>query len=208
MILNCLPDGMFDSNCYILGKNGEGVIIDAGVDAEQVFKAVEKMGLKIKYIILTHGHIDHICSVDELREKLNAKVMIHESDANALLEPVLNGSAIFHHKKLAFKSADVLLKDTDLLEVGGLKLEIIHTPGHSPGCICIKVDKFLFTGDTLFKGAIGRTDFENASTKDIINSIKNKLITLGNDMVIYPGHGEPSTIGLEKAHNPFVRRME
>lgn len=204
MVLECLPIGMFGSNCFIIGQNGEGAVIDAGVDSEAVCRTAETKGLKIKYIILTHGHIDHIFMVDELREKTGAQVLIHEGDAGAFADAARSGAYMVgatHN----FGDADRFVKDGDVLEVGGLKLEIIHTPGHTPGGICIKVENNLFTGDTLFMMSIGRTDMEGGSFEVLMDSIMNRLMLLDESLKVYPGHGDPTSIGAEKKHNPFVK---
>lgn len=203
MLLRYLPTGMLQSNCYIAGNNGEGIVIDPGSRASDIIRLAEEMKLDIKYILLTHAHIDHICSVDEIRDKLDAKVMIHAADAPALSNGMLNGSVMFADSR-TFKEADTLLKDGDSFDVGGMKIDIIHTPGHTPGGICIKIEENIFTGDTLFRMSVGRTDLGNGNHKDLINSIKNKLMVLDNDSVVYPGHGESSTIGFEKKNNPFI----
>lgn len=197
MIIKCLPIGMFGSNCYILGEDGEGIVIDAGVESMYVLKAIEESNLKIKYIVLTHGHIDHICHVDDLREKTGAKVMINKLDAACLTDFYLNGSALFADAEV-FKAADGYVEDGDILEAGNLKFQIIHTPGHNPGCICIKTYDSVFTGDTLFKRAVGRTDLPGGDFKSLADSIKNKLFRLPDETKVYPGHGDSTTIGLEK----------
>ncbi|MCX7921928.1 MAG: MBL fold metallo-hydrolase [Clostridia bacterium] len=203
MILEYLTTGMFSSNCYVVGDNGEGVIIDPGANYTEILELVEKSGLKIKYIILTHGHIDHICSVDELRSKIDAKVIMHQDDSEFLTNSLFNG-AFMMGRNNAFNPADEFVKDKDVLSVGGLIFEIIHTPGHTPGCICIKVGNTLFTGDTLFKTSIGRTDLAKGDYGAIIDSIKTKLMNLDNEVIVYPGHGDSTTIGFEKRHNPFI----
>lgn len=197
MILECLPNGMFESNCYVLGVNGEGAIIDAGVDVTQVRKIVDDNKLKVKYIILTHGHIDHICELDELRSAVGGSVAIHEDETEFLTNPVFNCSFVFGSNRI-FKPADITLKDGDVLTLGDTKLEIIHTPGHSPGGMCIKVGGIVFTGDTLFRHSIGRTDLPGGNKHNIITSIKNKLFVLPDETLVYPGHNDASTIGLEK----------
>lgn len=203
MFLKRIPTGMFGSNCYILGDDGEGAVIDPGVDTGEIMRVVDEAGLAVKYIILTHAHIDHICSVDELRDRTGAKVLVHEADAPSLPDSRLNGSAMFSSRR-AFREADVLLKDGDSVNLGGLKLQIIHTPGHTPGGICIKVENIVFTGDTLFRMSIGRTDLGNGDHDTLIRSITGKLFNLEDDTVVYPGHGPSSTIGYEKMRNPFV----
>lgn len=203
MILKRLPTGMLASNCYILGDKNEGIIIDPGANRGDILEMVKRTGFKIKYIILTHSHIDHIISVDEIRYKLNAKVLIHEAEGEFLSDPMKNGSVLFGVRE-TFSPADVLLKDGDVVNLEGLKLKIIHTPGHTPGGICIKVDDNLFTGDTLFNMSIGRTDLGDGDYDDLINSIKNKIMVLNDKIVVYPGHGTATTIGYERKHNPFI----
>jgi glyoxylase-like metal-dependent hydrolase (beta-lactamase superfamily II) len=195
---------MLSSNCYIVGQNGEGVIIDIGISIEKVCDVVNKHGLSIKYIFLTHAHFDHICSVDEARERLNAKVIVHEKDAGALSDRLLNGSLLFGHP-VSFKSADIQVKGGEKFEIGGLVFEIIHTPGHSPGGMSIKVNEMVFTGDTLFKYSIGRTDLGNGNLGELLDSIKNRLLVLDDNCIVYPGHGASSTIGFERERNPFLR---
>ena len=204
MQLRFLSTGMFESNCYVVGNNGEGIIIDPGSKASSIINLVEEMKLDIKYILLTHAHIDHMCSLDEVRSSLGAKVMVHEADAPALTDEILNGSALFAIGR-TFKETDILLEDQYNFEVGGMKFNIIHTPGHSPGCICIKTGNALFTGDTLFRMSVGRTDLGKGSHRDLMDSIKNKLMVLDDNVIVYPGHGESSTIGFERENNPYIR---
>lgn len=202
MIFKRLATGMLSSNCYIIGDNGEGAIIDPGVGADEIVEAVEKLGIKIKYIILTHAHIDHIMSMDKVRESLGAKVLVHEKDAPSLSNEWFNGSYLFGANE-KFGDADIFLKDGDTLDAGGLQLEIIHTPGHTPGGISIKVGNSIFTGDTLFRMSIGRTDLGNGDQEDLMDSLRNKLMKLEDDIVVYPGHGMPTTIGYERQNNPL-----
>lgn len=203
MIIKRLPTGMLASNCYIVGDNGEGIIIDPGADSEEILDSVRETGLKVKYIMLTHPHIDHILSVDKIREILNVKVLIHEDDANALASSWHNGSKLFGLEN-TFNDADILLKDGDVIEAGGLKFEIMHTPGHTPGGICIKVGNNIFTGDTLFRMSIGRTDLGTGDHDDIMDSLVNKLMKLEDDIVVHPGHGTTTTIGYERKFNPYI----
>lgn len=204
MFFKCIPTGMFDSNSYIIGDNGEGVLIDCGVASNEILKEINDSLLKIKYIILTHGHIDHICSCSEVRNVTNAKLIIHESEKDAFANPLYNLSFLIG-KSFGTCEVDKTVQDGDVIEVGGLRYEIIHTPGHSPGSICLKVDNKLFTGDTLFKSGIGRTDLNGGNSREIEGSIKNKLYVLNDDVEVYPGHGMSSTIGYEKKYNQFVR---
>ncbi len=203
MILKRLPTGMLASNCYIMGNDNEGVIIDPGANSEDILEMVRQTGLNIKYIILTHAHVDHIVSVDEIRYKLKAKVLIHQDDGESLSNPLHNGSNCFGIKK-TFDPADILLKDKDIINLEDLRLEVIHTPGHTPGGICIKAKDNLFTGDTLFRMSIGRTDLGDGDNDDLMNSIRNELMTLDDKTVVYPGHGTATTIGYERKYNPFI----
>lgn len=204
MILKVLPTGMFGSNSYLIGDNGEGVVIDAGVDADEIIDEASKAGLKIKYIVLTHGHVDHIQSTGLLREKTGAQVLIHEAEGNYLTDPMLNAS-YFMGMSLNSGSADRLLNHGDIIEAGGLNFEVIHTPGHTPGGICIKVNNLVFSGDTLFRASIGRTDLPGGNHEELINSIKSRLLTFDEAIIVYPGHGSSTTIGYEKRSNPFLK---
>lgn len=150
--------------------------------------------------------MDHIAALKEVKNATNAKIAIHEHDANMLLSPQDNLS-IYTGEDLALPPADIKLKGREKFQVGSLVFEIIHTPGHTPGGVSIKVGSMLFTGDTLFAGSIGRTDLSGGSYKEIINSIKEKLLPLGDDIVILPGHGKRSTLGSEKNTNPFLKSL-
>lgn len=204
MVFKQLSKGMFSSNCYIIGDNGEGVVIDPGNDCGEILKAAESLGLSIKYIIATHSHIDHIVSLNDLRVKTGAKVLMHRSDTRHLSDAFLNGSLLYG-MNLSFDPPDEFVEDGSVMQVGGLQLEIIHTPGHSPGGICIKTGNYLFTGDTLFKRSIGRTDLMYGNAQQLLNSIHQKLMKLPEDMVVYPGHGASTTIGEERRKNPWLQ---
>ena len=202
MIIECLPIGLLGSNCYIVGHNNEGVIIDPGVETDSVMNLVEERGLKIKYIVLTHGHIDHICYVDELRKRTGAKVIIHESDADKLLNPIQNCSLFILGYGKTFNAADVLVKDGDRFDAGGLDFEVIHTPGHTSGGICIKLQDNIFTGDTLFRMGRGRTDLGDGSEDALMTSIA-RLLKYDDSVTAYPGHNGKTTIGYEKISNLY-----
>ena len=205
MILESLVVGPIQANCYILGceKTLQGAIIDPGGEGEKILQEVNRKGLAIRYIINTHGHPDHISANNFLKQKLSAQLCIHEKDVSFLTDPDLNLSAMF---LTPFQSvpADRELKDGEKIKVGNLCLEIIHTPGHTPGSICILLDKKLFTGDTLFAGSVGRTDLPGGDTQLLCNSIQKRILPLPNDLDIYPGHGPSSKIGIEKEGNPFL----
>lgn len=210
MNIECIPDGLVQSNVYIIwGSGNEAVVIDCGCKPETILAVLNKKSLCVKHVILTHGHFDHIYYVDALREKTNATVYIHEQDARCLSDPQYSGLALFRAENdISFNPADYLLHDGDVLECGDLKLRIIHTPGHTTGGVCVHAENALFTGDTLFKSSIGRTDFPGGSMADLLKSIQYKLFTLPEETIVYPGHGVPTTIGYEKMNNPFLRGQE
>lgn len=206
MFLECLPVGPLASNCYIIAdkKSKKAAIIDPGGDSNKILDVITKEQLTVEFIFLTHGHSDHIAALKEVKNATNAKIAIHEEDAPMLLSSQGNLS-VYIGFGFTQPSADIKLKGNEKFQIGGLTLEILHTPGHTPGGICIKVNNMVFTGDTLFAGSIGRTDFPGGSYDELISSIKEKLMPLGDDMSVLPGHGEPSTIGAEKKMNPFLK---
>ncbi len=206
MIFEALEVGIYGANCYIAGseESGEAAIIDPGADFNKIDSKLNELGLKPKMIILTHYHGDHIGAVKDFVDKYGLKVYIHKEDAEALKDPAMNFTKSMFGKGLSLK-ADVELLDGDEISLSELKFEIIHTPGHTRGGICIKVGNIMMTGDTLFNSSIGRTDFPGGSYEEIINSIKEKIFKYDDDTVIYPGHMSPTTIGKEKQFNPFVK---
>jgi hydroxyacylglutathione hydrolase len=206
MFLECLPVGPLASNCYIIAdeKSKKAAIIDTGGDSNKILDVITREQLIVEYIFLTHGHSDHIAALKEVKNATDAKIAIHEEDAPMLLSPQGNLS-IFMGAGFIQPSADIELQGNEEFHVGNLTLKIIHTPGHTPGGICIKVNNMVFTGDTLFAGSIGRTDFPGGSYGELISSIKEKLLPLGYDISVLPGHGESSTIGAEKKMNPFLK---
>ncbi|MDF2674974.1 MAG: fold metallo-hydrolase [Clostridiales bacterium] len=204
MIFQVYPAGVFQANCYIVGDENTrlGAIIDPGGDPEGILIQCGHMGLDIKYIILTHGHGDHIGGVYEIKGATGAKILMNKKDeyllkgGNKALMPILRNIKLFE--------IDEYIEDGDTIELGEIKLSIIETPGHTPGGIAIKIDDILISGDTLFKGSIGRTDFEFGSFEEIIRSIKTKLLVLEDEINVFPGHGPSTTIGYEKKYNPFI----
>ncbi len=207
MIFRGLSLGMMDSNCYIIGceETKEGAIVDPGADAIRILQKVDELGLKVVAIILTHGHIDHIGALSDVREATGAPAMIHADDAGQLTDAGKNLSA-YVGSRVSTKAADRLLQDNDKIEVGKITLEVIHTPGHTRGGISIKcAPDVLITGDTLFAGSIGRSDFPGGNHAQLISSIKTRLLIFPDETRVYPGHGPSSTIGEEKKFNPFLR---
>ena len=201
-----IPTGMYAANCYIIYSEitGDGSVVDPGGDIEIILGKIEENNLSIKYIVLTHGHGDHLGGAKKLKEKLNVPVLVHEEDEELVKDANKNLSIIMDFGPVDF-NPDILLKDGDAIEFGDLKAKVIHTPGHTRGGICLKINNHLFTGDTLFKGSIGRTDLLGGDYDNIINSIKEKILVLDDDIIVMPGHGESSTILEEKIYNPYLR---
>ncbi len=196
-IIECLTVGSMFSNCYLLGdKNSkEGAVIDPGDDYEKIKERIDKHNLQIKFIINTHGHIDHIGA----NKRFAAPVRIHREDASFLADPAKNLS-LFFGSPFSSSGEVQILEDDDRLSIGEIKLKVIHTPGHTPGGICLYYadGSCIFTGDTLFAEGLGRTDFPYASEDTLLKSIKERLLTLPGETVVYPGHGPSSTIGRER----------
>lgn len=201
-----IPAGVYAANCYLIYSEStkDGIIVDPGGDAESITNYIERESLNIKDIILTHGHGDHIGGVNELKESLGAKVMIHREDAELLSDGNKNLSATMAMGSVEIVP-DKLLNHGDIIEFGNLKAEVIHTPGHTKGGICLKVGDNIITGDTLFAGSIGRTDLLGGDYDTIIESIKERIMIYPDDIEVFPGHGGSSTIGRERTSNPFLK---
>lgn len=205
MIFEAMAVGSYYSNCYIIGSEvtKEAAIIDPGADFNKINKKIVELGLIPKIIILTHAHGDHIGAVMDFVESYGTSIYIHKDDADILRDGNKNFSKVLTGKGISI-NPDVELDDKDEIKLGDLKFEIIHTPGHTKGSICIKVGNIMLTGDTLFNKSIGRTDFPGGSFEEIINSIQEKIFKYDDEIIIYPGHNSPSTIKSEKLGNPFV----
>jgi glyoxylase-like metal-dependent hydrolase (beta-lactamase superfamily II) len=194
----------FETNTYLIWDNesGLGAVIDPANNAQAMVDEAERLGFKIKYIINTHGHADHIGANSELKKLTCGILCIHEDDSEKLSNPDLNLSSFVGFPITTVK-ADRLLKDGDVLNFGNISLKVMHTPGHSKGCICLVGDGFVFSGDTLFFESIGRYDFPDSNGDLLRKSVIEKLFVLPDATKVYTGHGGPTTIGHEKNHNPF-----
>jgi len=212
MIVHTFIMGMFSTNCYVAAceETAEAIIIDPGFDtadeAEKICKFISENNLIPRYIVNTHGHPDHTCGNGTMKRKLNVPILIHEHDGHMLGETGKRISEYFGFKDSS-PQADILLHDTDMIRFGKTALKVIHTPGHSRGSISLLGEKEIFTGDTLFAGSIGRTDFPESSEQDMQQSL-NKLAHLPNTLIVYPGHGPRTTIGEEKNSNPFLQYLD
>ncbi|HUV04903.1 MAG TPA: MBL fold metallo-hydrolase [Armatimonadota bacterium] len=198
--------GPLDANCYLAADQAslEALIIDPGGDPDAIADAALSEGFTVRAIVDTHAHADHTAANDALRGYFGCPIMIHEFDAPCLTDPEANLSAWAGHANPAVSPADRLLKDGGEIAIGQLVFRVVHTPGHTPGGICLMVDGVLFSGDTLFAGGIGRTDLPGGSHDQLIESIRSRLFALPDDTVVYPGHGPETTIGHERETNPWL----
>lgn len=205
MIIKRIPAGIYAANCYVLysEKENEGIIVDPGGDVDDILKYVNDNNIEINSIVLTHGHGDHIAGANELKEELDVNLLVHEADVDLLKSGDMNLSSIMAIGSIEL-TADELLTDGDTIEFGDEKVTVLHTPGHTLGGICLLSGKYLISGDTLFKGSIGRTDLEGGNYETIINSIREKLLVLPGDTIVYPGHGPETTIEEEMRNNQFL----
>lgn len=194
----------FSSNSYLLISGEDAVLIDCSVPSAKVIAELEKYSATLKYIILTHGHFDHIETLDEMREATGAKVVIHENDAEMLTDGIKNGYCTFFAGDFVAKATDKTVSDGDIITVGDTHLKVIHTPGHSKGSMCLECDDMLFTGDTLFANNIGRSDLYGGDGRTIMLSLK-MLAGMRAKLEIYPGHGPASTIEREVRCNYYIR---
>ncbi|MFA5055004.1 MAG: MBL fold metallo-hydrolase [Dehalococcoidia bacterium] len=209
MIIRGFEIGPFWTDCYIVGSEstGEGMIIDPAADADFIMKQVKNMNLDIKIIVATHSHPDHLMALGDVMKATGAKFAMHGDEpsgeravgASRMISIMVGGPVE------APPDPDIVLKDGDIIEVGDLKFTVLHTPGHSPGGICLYGNGVAFVGDTLFNLSVGRSDFPGCSHEVLIDSIRRKLMTLPDDTTVYPGHGPKTTIGDERRHNPFLR---
>lgn len=199
MKIKAIAVGPLETNCYIVWDeaSGEGVIIDPGDEPDRILEL--SGGLDIKYIVLTHAHFDHAGAVPELKEATGARVALHPGDLEAY-RSVAEQAAFWGFDSGPMPEPDVMLEDGDELKAGALRLRVLHTPGHSPGGICLLGDGVLFSGDTLFQGSVGRTDFSGGSASQLLESFR-RLMALPAETVVLPGHGPASTIGAERTGN-------
>lgn len=211
MLIESLIVGELEVFCYLIGcpNTKEGIVIDPGGDEQKILSKIEEMGLHIKYIVNSHGHPDHASANKKVKEATGAQTVLHELDAKFF-------SQTENVRKLSSEigctpteiEVDILAHDGDVLKVGNLELKLIHTPGHSPGSMCVYGDGNLFTGDTLFVGAVERTDLPGASLNQLLNSLETKILPLPDETIIWPGHDygdtPTSTIVNEKETNPYI----
>ena len=205
VIIKRLVVGSLSANCYIVGSEAtrEGLLIDPGGNAEDIFKAISDSGLDIKIIVLTHGHSDHIAALYDIQDRTGAEVAIHSADAQ-FLHGRESFSTMFGISYKTPDPPDRLLNEGDIIDTGDLHFSVLHTPGHTPGSICLLTDNKVFTGDTLLYRGIGTTLMPGSSRRQLIDSIQTRLMVLPDNTTVYPGHGRETAIGAERQHNPFL----
>lgn len=205
MILKQFVLGAIENNNYLLidETSKEAVLIDCTQEDGDIEKVLQEYNAKLKFILLTHGHFDHVLGVNYFKNKYNCQVLLHEADKE-LVERMPEFAQNFGLPPAEPQKIDKYIKDGDIIKLGQNEFKVIHTPGHTQGCVCYLVNDDIFTGDTLFYECVGRTDLPGGSFKQIVSSIKEKLFVLDDNIKVYPGHGPLSTIGHEKVNNQFV----
>ncbi len=204
MLLKSLVVGPLAVNCYIVGDEAtrEAMVIDPAAEAGVILRSIEELGLKIKSIVLTHGHPDHVAALKEVKEATGAEIAVHTGDAEYHRQQAL--ALLFGLFCPDPPPPDRLLRDGDSLDIGGLHFQVMHTPGHTPGGICLLGHGVLFSGDTLFNYGIGRYDLPGGDYALLMNSLRATLMSLPDETIVYPGHGPKTTIGAERRDNPFL----
>lgn len=207
MAIKSFVVGPLQTNTYLIidDESRRAAAVDPGMGSEPVLGYLERQGLTLDYIIDTHGHVDHIFNNAYFKKSTQAKLLIHPEDV-FLLEKLVANALLWGMRATASPPPDELLEDGQMLLLGNLSFKVIHTPGHSPGGVCLYLDGAVMVGDTLFAGSIGRTDIPGGSLETLLNSVRAKLFALPDETIVYPGHGPSTTIGEEKRFNPFFQR--
>jgi hydroxyacylglutathione hydrolase len=206
MIYDTVVVGALETNCYLVfcQETKECAVIDPGAQPEKIFQAIQEAGVHPIILINTHGHIDHIGANQDVKEHYDIPLYIHEDDEDMLSKSHLSELSFLLGAKMS-PPVDGFLTDGQKIKIGRHELQVLHTPGHSPGSVCLFFDRFLLSGDTLFNGGVGRTDLPGGSWKDMEESIRTKILVLDENLLVLPGHGPSTTVGSEKDSNPFIQ---
>lgn len=210
MLYKKIVVGPLQCNAAIVAceKSKDAILIDPGDEGARITAEVEALGLKVKFILHTHAHFDHIGASSHVKKALNAPLCLHRGDELLFKNLPIQGK-LYGFKFGEAPNIDQFIEDNEIITFGDCKLEVIHTPGHSPGSICFKIsgssDEIVFSGDTLFQSSIGRTDLWGGDHRQILKSIKERLFILDDDLEVHPGHGPSTSIGIEKRNNPFIK---
>lgn len=198
--------GIISTNCYVAinEETKQAVIIDPAACPSYLMSHIKSEKLKVEAILLTHGHFDHIMGIDGFLEEFDVPVYVHEDDSRLMTDPQMNQSGTYT-AGYTYEGTESV-RDGQMLSLAGYTFKVLHTPGHTPGGVCyyVETEKVLFSGDTLFQTSVGRTDFPQGSMSDLVRGIKEKLMVLPDEVMVYPGHMGETTIGYEKSHNPFI----
>ncbi|HYM15735.1 MAG TPA: MBL fold metallo-hydrolase [Dehalococcoidia bacterium] len=207
IIVHGIVVGAFQENCWVVGnrRTGEAICIDPGDEPEEILAMARDMGVRIRYIANSHAHIDHILGVRRIREETGARFLLHRGDLELARSTAAQARAWMGVEIEDPPEPDALIADLDEIDVDGLKVQVLHTPGHTRGSVCFYANGVVFAGDTLFQGSIGRTDLPGGDQDEEMASIVERLLVLPDETIVLPGHMGQTTIGQERQRNPFVR---
>lgn len=205
MIIKTFVEPPIDNNNYLIvdEKTKDAALIDCSSIDDRIDEEIKKQGANLKYILLTHGHFDHIAGIRPNRFKNNPQIVMHKADSD-WLNNANQYLPMFGMPEITIPKVDVFVDDGDTIQLGSLEIKVLHTPGHTQGGVCYLVDGNLFSGDTIFREAVGRCDLEGGNFNQIVESIEDKIFTLPPETVIYPGHGNITSVEWEKEHNRFL----
>ncbi|MDZ7264619.1 MAG: MBL fold metallo-hydrolase [candidate division KSB1 bacterium] len=204
MVFETIAVGPLGVNCYVIGceKTRWGAVIDPGDDAQLILDSIKRHQVNVQYILLTHGHVDHLAHLSKIRQETGAAFLMHRDDT-FLMKGLLAQALMFGLPNPGNPKPDRFVSDGEEIDLGDLTIRVLHTPGHSPGSVTYFVDKKLFVGDLIFAGSIGRTDLPGGDYETLIRSVQDKIFSLDPKIEIYPGHGPATTVGHESRTNPF-----